>query len=92
MFTRKPKEKTDLDRAIEMLVDRLNEADDDQTAKLVNQISVLAKARETIHPKRVSPDTLVLVAGNLAGIVLILGYEKANVLTSRALNFVMKLR
>jgi len=39
---------------------------------------------------KVSPDTLLVVAGNLLGIVLILTYEKANIITTKALNFILK--
>jgi hypothetical protein len=55
-------------------------------------IEASLKQKELLHPKRVSPDTLILVAGNILGIVIIISYEKANVITSRAMNFVMKLR
>lgn len=40
--------------------------------------------------KRVSPDTIAVVAGNLLGIVLILTYEKVNVITTKALGFVLR--
>jgi hypothetical protein len=33
---------------------------------------------------------LALVAGNLAGIMLIVSYERVNVLTSKALSFLIK--
>lgn len=93
MFTRTPPpEDENLDKAIAMLVERMSEADNDETARLTDQIVKLYKAKEIFAPKQVSRDTLVLVAGNLVGIVLILGYERAGVITSRALNFVMKLR
>jgi hypothetical protein len=39
---------------------------------------------------RVSPDTLLIVGGNLIGIVLILGYEHLHVVTSKALGFVLR--
>jgi len=55
-------------------------------------VETALKQRDLLRPKRVSPDTLILVAGNLLGIVIILGYERANVITSRAMNLVMKLR
>lgn len=43
------------------------------------------------EPKKgISPDTVVVVVGNLLGIVLILTYEKVNVVTSKALGFVMR--
>ena len=38
----------------------------------------------------VSPDTIMTVAGNLIGIVLILKHEELNVITSKALSFIMK--
>lgn len=41
---------------------------------------------------RVSLDTLMIVGGNLAGIVAILGFERFHVVTSKALSFVMKTR
>lgn len=39
---------------------------------------------------KISPDTIAMVAGNLLGIALILNYEKAGVITSKALGFVLK--
>jgi hypothetical protein len=43
-------------------------------------------------PKRVSPDTLAAVAGNLLGIIVIVGYENKHVITSKALSFLKALR
>lgn len=43
-------------------------------------------------PDRLSKDTLAIVAGNIAGIMLIIGYERVNVIASKALAFVMKSR
>jgi len=93
MFARKKPEKTRLDQAIDYLLARLVEDDDpEDTAKTVDQLAKLYKMKELDAPKHVSPDTLLLVAGSLAGIVLIIGYERANVVTSKALAFVLKLR
>lgn len=39
---------------------------------------------------KISPDTLLVVGGNLLGILLILNFEKAEIVTSKALNFVLK--
>ena len=38
----------------------------------------------------VSPDTVLIVAGNLIGILIIVAYEQKNVLTTKALNFSVK--
>lgn len=50
------------------------------------------KTSELKDRRRVSPDTLALVGANLAGIVMIIGYERMNVIASKALGFVSKLR
>lgn len=42
--------------------------------------------------QKVSPDVLATVGGNLAGILLILNYERVGIVTSKALGFVQKLR
>jgi hypothetical protein len=39
---------------------------------------------------RVSPDTIVMVAGNLLGIGIIVGYERFQVMGSRALGLLMR--
>lgn len=49
------------------------------------------KANEP-KPNRISADTLLIVGANLAGIILILGYEKGNVLTSKALSQIARPR
>lgn len=40
------------------------------------------------HFKRPSTDTLLIVGANLLGILIIVGYERANVVSSKALGFV----
>lgn len=57
-----------------------------------DNLSKLYKLRENDSRPRVSPDTLALVAGNLLGIVMIVGHERASVVTSKALSFVSKLK
>ena len=59
---------------------------------LLDHLSKLTKLNESNSPKPVSRDTLVLAATNLAGIVLILTHERAHVVTSKALGFVLKSR
>ncbi|GEM_PF-2660349 len=39
---------------------------------------------------KVSPDTLLIVGANLLGIVLILYYEKLDIISTKALGFVIK--
>jgi hypothetical protein len=42
--------------------------------------------------RRVSPDTMVLVAANIFGILWITRYERENVVTSKALGFIQRTR
>lgn len=66
--------------------------DTEEFAKTVDQLDKLHKIRTSNRTGRVSPDALIAVAGNLLGIISILGYERAHVVTSKALGFVMKTR
>lgn len=93
MFTPEPlDEKSGLEKAIDEVFREMatRSSDSDEYAKMVDQLSKLYSLKET--PKRVSPDTLAIVVGNLAGIILIVGHERMNVVTSKALSFVLKLR
>lgn len=95
MFAKKPQtEKTGLEKAIDGLHTELNSvlADTEEYSKIADQLVKLYKLREYDTPKRVSPDTLVLVAGNLLGIAMIVGHERAHVVTSKAMSFVLKLK
>jgi hypothetical protein len=87
-------EDTALDKAIEDLFEEMSmrSGDSEEYSKLNDQLSKLYSLKEIDSKKRVSPDTLAMVLGNLLGIVLIVGHERMNVVTSKALNFVMKLR
>lgn len=57
--------------------------------ELLNQLDQFTKLRAPAKQK-LSRDNLILVAGNLLGIVLIVAYEQKNVLTSKAQAFVLK--
>jgi len=48
------------------------------------------KKQELELNKRVKVDTIAIIAGNIIGIGLILGYERAHIVTSKALGFVLK--
>lgn len=38
----------------------------------------------------ISPDTMAVVAGNLIGLIMIIKHEELNIITSKALGFVLK--
>ncbi len=97
MFSKKTKDEDPrLDEAIDSLYDELNSvmADSDEFPKIVEQLDKLYKIRALRDEKqdRVSKDTLFMIGGNLAGILLILNFERAGVVASKALGFVLKTR
>ena len=95
MFIKKrPVTRSGLDDAIDRLLREMEDwsGNDEEYGTLVSRLSKLHEMRMKENPDRISKDTLAIVAGNLAGIVLIVGHERAHVVTSKALNFVMKLR
>lgn len=63
-----------------------------QFATIVDQLTKLHAIQDKKSSNRVSKDTLAVVAGNLAGIVLILHYEQLHPVVSKALSFAGKLK
>lgn len=57
---------------------------------LTEMLERLHKLSNEEKSRRVSPDTILIVSGNLAGILLVLNYEKLNIITSKAFNLIMK--
>lgn len=93
MFNRKPSaEDARLADAIDELFNEIanEEGHTERYNALTDQLSKLMTLRKEKNAKRVSPDTIVIAATNLLGIALIVGHERANVITSKAVNFLMK--
>lgn len=89
---RKKQEPTGLEAAIDEVLREMKgfESDSDTYAVMIDQLVKLHAMKEAEKPPKVSRDTILIVAGNLVGIVLILSYEKTNVLTTKALQFLLK--
>lgn len=89
---KKPVQKTQLDEAIDLATRALAgyEPHSEEYAKTVEQLTALNAIREDTHTDRLSKDTLALILGNLAGIVVIVAYEHSHVITSKALSFLTK--
>lgn len=67
-----------------------HDAFSDEYATMADQLKKLYSMKHEKKANRPSADTLAVVAGNLAGILLILNFERAGVVTSKALGFIMK--
>lgn len=95
MFINKaPMEKSLLDEAIDDIFREMSvmNADSKEYARMVKQLEKLYKLREGKKTENMSKDTMAIVIGNLLGIGMIVGYERMNVVTSKALNLLIKLR
>ena len=99
MFTRKPSSNKDgLTKAIDSLLEEMSalSGDDPEYAKMADQLTKLYALKEVDHKvesnMRINLDTLAVVGANLAGILMIVGYERENVMTSKALSLLMKLK
>lgn len=99
MFNEKPVANKDgVAEAITSLLEDMSglNSDSPEYAKMVDQLTKLYALKEIDakidHPRRVSADTLAIVGGNILGIVMIVGHERASVLTSKALTFLTKLK
>jgi hypothetical protein len=65
----------------------------EEYADMLKKLERLYKLKEQDTPTPIiSPEVLLTVGANLFGILAILHYEKVNVVTSKALSFVMKLK
>jgi hypothetical protein len=59
---------------------------------ILERVETLYEVRKTDKPDRVSADNLATISANLVGIILIIRHEHVNVITSRAMGLVTKLR
>lgn len=85
------KERTHLEKEIDNLLIRMELCTDSKEyTAMAENLERLFKAKSYETQSRISPDTIAIIAGNLLGILLIMNYEKASVITTRAIGFVLK--
>lgn len=99
MFNRTPKtaETHELDKTITELISEFAGEDNPERAlQLANVLKTLMETRTADKAANkkpsVSPDAIAGIAANLLGIGLILGFEKANVITTKSLGFIPKIK
>jgi hypothetical protein len=95
MFPSKsPRQKTGLEIAIDELLSEMKgyTADTEEYAKMVDQLDTLYKLKDIDKPERIKPDTLAIIGGNVLVAVVIVGFERTNIMTSKALSFLLKTR
>jgi len=90
MMTFTKKQKSKLEEEIQRLHGEIAVLDPDtkQYTDCLANLSKLYELKKKDHT--ISPETLAVIGANLAGIILILGFEQANVITSKAIGFVLR--
>ena len=80
------KQKSQHDALIERVILQMEQESlgSDEYSRLLLVLERLTKLKGDNSPLQVSPDTLILVCGNIAGVLLILGHERFHVITTRA--------
>lgn len=83
-----------LETAIDTLISEMasHDGDSEEYTKMTDNLETLYKLKAETQPDRVKLDTIAIVAGNLLGIIIIVGFEKSHVMTSKALNSLLKPR
>lgn len=79
---------TEIDRALASLHELPIESE--EYAKAIKNIEVLCAARAQKANDAPSMDTLLTIGANILGILVILNYEQAHILTSKAVSFIIK--
>lgn len=87
-----PKKEDNLQEVIDSVIQEMQtvNSDSDEFAKMNEQLERLYEIRNKSRKSKVNPDTLASIIGNLLGIMTIVHFEKLNVITSKALPFVLK--
>lgn len=90
-FTKKDK-RTNLEKEIDQLIQdmRVVAPNSESYSAMAENLEKLCKANSYKSDRHISPDTLAVVAGNLIGIGLILNHERLEVISSKALGFVLR--
>lgn len=77
-----------VDRQIETVLDRMSTIGlaSEEYKTMMDHLERLYEMKAKARPNRVSRDTIVLVVGNLLGIIVIVAYEQKHVMTSKGLS------
>lgn len=80
---------TRCEEALDQLATR--EVASEEYGTILDRAAKLHKMKEEeVNSSRISKDTMAIVAANLLGIMLVIRHEHVNVVTSKAMNMVLK--
>lgn len=88
----RPKSLQAMDEEIERLTRQLADMQplSDDYSKILKLISELTEARSKKNESAVSTDVLLTIGANIVGMLLVLNYERLNVISTKALTMVWK--
>ena len=91
MFTKKSKSDLLLEEEIVSMLRHMNVigVDSAEYTKALSHLDKLYTLKGD-KPDRVRKDTMALIGGNLVGILMILKHERMDIITSKALSFVIR--
>lgn len=94
LWERSKQDKATIEAEIDSVLEEMARMDPktEEYTVVAKNLDMLLKARSYGSKKEVSPDTVAMIVANLAGIGLILSFERLNVISTKALGFVSKLR
>lgn len=86
------REKTNLEVEIDEVLDKLStfEPSGEDYRKIVENLKVLYQIKNISLERKIKPETILAISANILGIAMIIGYEKANVITTKAISFIAK--
>ena len=81
-----------LDPAIAKILESMETfgPEDDEWPQLMESLERLTKLKDRKERKQVSPDTLAVVVGNLAAVLIVVAYEQKHVITTKAFGLTLK--
>lgn len=87
-----PQSLKEMDKEIERLTVKLADISplSDDYSTIVKLITQLTEARAQKNERAVSMDTILTIAANITGMLLVLNYERLNVISTKALTMVWK--
>jgi hypothetical protein len=79
-----------IDKTLESLVTYGTE--DAEFGDALSYLERLTKLKAERRRGKVSPDTIAMVVGNLAGILVVVAYEQKHVMTSKAMALLLRVK
>jgi hypothetical protein len=94
MFITKLHKQTLLEKEIDCVLEIMSHVPPDapEYSKIANNLDKLCKVQNESKKNRISKDVIAIIIGNILYILVVMGYERGNIITTRALQWIVKWR